>query len=209
MTEEWRRRLPILRVFGATVLAALAFIWPARLRAEDMPRVRSSSAFIRQVIADAIAASPTFRKLVSAIGATDGIVYIEEGLCGHGVRACLSLDVTSAAGYRFLRVLVELPDAASRKARLDLMGTLGHELWHSLEVLADRGLTTSAAIFQFYAREVPTSNRSFETAGAISTGRKVRNEVGRVTAVAQGWRNRCAGPDASFGDEGWWAWPCI
>jgi hypothetical protein len=201
----------MLRVLGVIVLVAAASTWPARVRAAaDMPRVRSSSAFIRQMIDDAIEASPTFRKLVGAIGATDGIIYIEEGVCYHGVRACLSLDVTKAAGFRFLRVLIDLPGAVSRNARLDLMATLGHELWHALEVLTERGLATSAAIFQFYAREAPTSNLSFETQAAISVGARVRREASREsTLVRHGWRNQCAGPDTSFGSEGWWAWPCI
>jgi len=139
-----------------------------------------------------------------------GIVYVEEGLCRHGVHACLSLDVTPAAGYRFLRVIIELRDIASRRGRLEMIGTIAHELWHAVEVLAERGLRTTAAIYQFYARETPTSNRSFETQAAISIGAKVRREAGpRLNSVVnRGWRAQCAGPDNFFG-EGWWAWPCV
>jgi len=209
MEGNWLRRWPLLRI-ATTVLALAGSTWPARVSADDMPRVRSSNALIRGLISDAVDASPTFRTVVDVIGATDGIVYVEEGLCRHGVHACLSLDVTPAAGYRFLRVIIELRDIASRRGRLEMIGTIAHELWHAVEVLAERGLRTTAAIYQFYARETPTSNRSFETQAAISIGAKVRREAGpRLNSVVnRGWRAQCAGPDNFFG-EGWWAWPCV
>jgi hypothetical protein len=165
------------------VLTAAGAPWSARADALEIPRVRSSRQFIRDVIDQAIGASPTFRRLVAVIGATDGIVYVEEGVCRHGVRACLSLSVTRAAGFRFLRVLVDVQGASTHQGRLDLMGTIGHELWHALEVLSDRTLTTAAGVFQFYAREAPTANDAFETAAAVSIGYAIRSEVGDGAAL--------------------------
>jgi hypothetical protein len=184
MRSDWRCTLLRLLMLGTIVLTTASFASPVGVRAADMPRVRSSSAFIRGVIDDAIEASPTFRKLVTTIGGTDGIVYVEQGTCRHGVRACLSLSVTQSAGFRFLRILINLSAASTRKGRLDLIGTIGHELWHALEVLADRTLTTVAAIFQFYAREALTGHDAFETEAAVSAGARIRHEVGeRVTLV--------------------------
>ncbi len=175
MRGEGRRSRHLLRVLVAMVLTAAGAV---RASAEDIPRVRSSHPFIRGVIDEAIEASPTFRKVVAAIAATDGIVYVEEGVCRHGVRACLSLSVTPSAGFRFLRVLVDVHSASTRQARQDLMGTIGHELWHALEVLGDPTLTTTAAVFQFYAREAPTVREAFETKAAVSIGHGIRREVG-------------------------------
>jgi hypothetical protein len=53
------------------------------------PRVRSNHPYIRAMIADAQVRTATFRRLLATIAATDGIVYVEEGDCRHGVRACL------------------------------------------------------------------------------------------------------------------------
>jgi hypothetical protein len=33
----------------------------------------------------------TFRKPLTAIEATNGVVHVEPGSCGHGVRACLKI----------------------------------------------------------------------------------------------------------------------
>jgi hypothetical protein len=211
MNGDSRRTLHRLVMLGTIVLSAGGFARPIGLHAQDLPRVRSSSPVIRGMIADATDASPTFRALVSTIASTDGIIYIEEGVCGHGVRACLSMWVAQSAGFRFLRVLIDLRGALTGKSRDDLLGTIGHELWHALEVLADPKLTTTAAIFQFYAREAPTSSSAFETGGAVSAGARVRREVGNgIRLVTQNsWRYECAGPEGLAGSDGWRAWPCM
>ncbi len=50
----------------------------------SVSRVRSENPQIAQLIADAPSVSATFRDLVSAINATNGIVYVESGRCGRG-----------------------------------------------------------------------------------------------------------------------------
>ena len=73
--------------------------------------------------------SPTFRRMVETINASDGIVYIDPGTCRDGVRACL-VNVSSAGGHRFLFVKVDM-----EKADHALMASIGHELQHAVEVL--------------------------------------------------------------------------
>ena len=136
------------------------------------PRVRSSHAYLRAMIDQAVVRSSTFRRIVAAIEATDGIVYVEHGDCKHGVRACLALDVTPAAGYRILRVIVD-----ARQPDWDVMASIGHELRHALEVLEDPGLVDTARVFQFYAQAHHEKDRPFETRAAIDAGFAVRNEV--------------------------------
>jgi hypothetical protein len=84
------------------------------------------------MIAEAQVRSATFRRLVHAVEATDGIVYVEEGDCHHRLRACLPPVVTSAGDVRFLRVLVD-----ARQEDWQVMSDIGHELQHALEVLRD------------------------------------------------------------------------
>jgi hypothetical protein len=108
-------------------------------------------------------------QLVADIERSDGIVCVEPGECRHGVRSCLSLSVISVAGFRLLRVLVD-----PRASALDLMATIGHELRHVMEVLANPTLTTTRAVFQFYSRIAPTVRAAFETDAAI---RAVRQDI--------------------------------
>jgi hypothetical protein len=136
------------------------------------PRVRSSHAYLRAMIDEAALRSSTFRSIVAAIEKTNGIVYVEHGGCQHGVRTCLSLEVTPAAGYRILRILVD-----ARQPDWDVMGSIGHELRHALEVLENPALVDSASVYLFYANG-DAKDRPFETRAAINAGFAVRNEVG-------------------------------
>lgn len=145
------------------------------------PRVRSSHPYLRAMIDEAVVRSSTFRRIIDAIEATDGIVYVEHGDCKHGVRACLALAVTAAGGYRILRVFVD-----ARQRDWDVMATIGHELRHALEVLEDPGLVDTALVYQFYAQAHHDKDRPFETRAATDAGFAVRNEV---SAFARGRSN--------------------
>ena len=76
-------------------------------------RVRGVSPRLVAIINEATERSMTFRGLVGRINSTDGIVYVLEGECKHGVRACLSNTMTMAGPNRLLRILVD-PRKASR-----------------------------------------------------------------------------------------------
>jgi hypothetical protein len=135
-------------------------------------RVRSSHAYIRAMIDEAVMRSATFRRLVTAIDATNGIVYVEQGACVHKLRACLTLDVTAAAQYRILRVIVD-----ARQPDWDVMASIGHELRHALEVLENPALVDSASVYLFYAQGREGNDHPFETRAAMDAGFAVRNEV--------------------------------
>jgi hypothetical protein len=138
----------------------------ARVRAED----RALSTLIRQ----ATDQSATFRGLVEAIHATDGIVYVVRGQCGHGVRACLFLWMAAAGPNRMLRMVVD----SSRQADIETMASLGHELRHALEVLAEPSVRTGAGMFNFY-RHSGAVQGVFETEAAIAAGDAVYIELNR------------------------------
>lgn len=142
----------------------------ARVRAEDP----ALSALIRQ----AIDHSATFRSLVEAIQATDGIVYVIRGRCrNYDVRACLLLWMAVAGPNRMLRVVV---DDRSR-SDVETMASIGHELRHALEVLTESNVTTGAGMFNFY-RHSGGIQGVFETEAAIAAGDAVHNELKRRRA---------------------------
>jgi len=95
------------------------------------PHVRSSNSELSALIKQAGERSATFRDLVDTINASDSLVFVEAGDCRHGVRACF-VSVTATKSYRYMRVVVD-----TRKADSDLMGSIGHELRHTLEVIAE------------------------------------------------------------------------
>jgi hypothetical protein len=139
-----------------------------------LPRVRSTNRTIAAAIAKAESQSATFRSLVRDIEGTDGIVYVEEGICRHGVKACLSLSIVSGVGYRLLRILVGTTGDA-----IALMATIGHELRHAIELLSEPGVRTTAAAYNYYLREAPTVRDAFETMAAMATGLAVERELHR------------------------------
>lgn len=142
-------------------------------------RVRTHSPALARMIEEATKRSTTFRALVETINASDGIVYVHEGDCGRGVRACLA-TVVAAGPNRILRVKVD-----TRKADWDLMGSIGHELRHALEVLGDPTVTSDAAMYFFYSRTARRSTEyAFETKAAVAAGNAVRSEVRRPWRVA-------------------------
>jgi hypothetical protein len=165
---------------GGLVIISLAGARPAGAANEDnaaFRRVRSSKPAIVALIREAANQSKTFRSLVDAINDSDGIVFVEEGRCGHSVHACL-VRVTTAGPMRLLWVKVD-----TRTADWNLIGAIGHELRHTLEVLGDPKVTDNASMYMFYSALAYTSFASksdrgrFETRAAIEAGDAVRNEV--------------------------------
>jgi hypothetical protein len=169
-------------VGGVVAVAVLGWAWSAAatessaadqssLMAPDA-RVRGLSVRIVAVINEATAQSKTFRGLVDQIGITDGIVYVAEGQCGHGVRACLLHRMTEMGPRRVLRILVD-PQRIDR----DLMRSIGHELQHAVEVLNDRAIRSSSAMTLLYNKKGDTYARRFETNAAIQASNAIHAEL--------------------------------
>ena len=135
-------------------------------------RVRGVSSRVVAIINTATAQSETFRGLVDQIGHTDGMVYVAEGDCGSGVRACLLLTMTVMGPHRVLRILVD-----GRAVDCDLMASIGHELQHAVEVLSHRSVTSGSEMKLLYARICDLCGRSFETNAAVHAGDTVRGEL--------------------------------
>jgi hypothetical protein len=173
---------PIARRSRVTLLGAAlacgltcASAQPAAAQGDGstFPRVRSTNASIATVLRQASEQSATFRRLVEIINASDGTVFVEEGKCGQGVRACL-VTVTMAGANRNLWVKVN-----TGAADVDLMGSIGHELQHAIEVLSNSKVTNTKALYFFYERNGIRRGNTFETAAAIEAGQAVRAEVRR------------------------------
>jgi len=142
-------------------------------------RVRSDSPFITAAIALGSERSPVFRGLLETIDVSDGLVYIDEGVCGHGVFACLLHTMQIAGPHRVLRIRID---------RREVMGchvavSIGHELKHAIEVLSDASIRSGADIFDYFDRK--GAKGSFETAAATQAGAAVYRDVCRRSRKAQ------------------------
>ena len=148
----------------------------ARLLQDPMPRiprVRAENPLLSAAIARGAERSPTFRRLIEAIDATDGLVYVLEGRCGQGVRACLHMSLELSGQNRLLRILVN----PRRAPGCELIGSIGHELQHALEALSNPNVRTSFGLSSFFHRIGPEGPRRFETPEAIQVGLTVEKEA--------------------------------
>ena len=147
-------------------------------------RVRGVGQRVAAVLIEGAAQSKTFRGLIDQIETTDGIVYIAEGQCGHGVRACLLHTMTAMGPNRMLRILVD-----PRKSDQELMGSIGHELQHVVEVLSHRNVRSYSAMILLYKEICDACGLRFETDAAIGAGNTVRAELLNRAAAE---RRECA-----------------
>jgi hypothetical protein len=140
--------------------------------APPMSHVRTSDPRVTEVVQIAFDRSATFRKLVAAIDASDSYVYVQAGKCSHSVKACF-VSVTASDTHRFMRVIVD-----DTTADAELMGLIAHELRHTVEVIAEPSVRSSAAKYHFYERTaMHAPGGTHETRAAIAAGETVRSEV--------------------------------
>ena len=138
-------------------------------------RVRTDDPVLSTLIRQATDRSQTFRRIVDAIQASDGIVYVRGDRCRHYVQSCLLLWMGFAGPHRVLRVNV----AVGKTTDVEAMAAIAHELRHALEVLDEPGVTTGAGMYHFYRRNHAWRGEAFETAAAIEAGDAVSKELKR------------------------------
>jgi len=146
---------------------------PAAPQVPAITRVRSENPLLSAAIVQGAERSTTFRRLIERIDATDGLVYVMEGKCGQGVRACLHMSLELSGTNRLLRILVN----PRRAPGCELMGSIGHELQHALEALSNPNVRTSFGLSSFFHRIGPEGPRRFETPEAIHVGLAVEKEA--------------------------------
>ena len=179
MTNHTRRLtagLVILTALIGTSGAAIAHkertVVPEPDDLSDEPRVRSSHPRLSAVVREASERSATFRGLLRTIEATDGIVYVHHGTCPSHARGCLLHTIAVSGDHRILHIVVDINTPEDH-----LMGTVGHELQHAIEVLSNRAIKTESALFLFYWRNGISRRRVFETEAAVKIGDSVLTEV--------------------------------
>lgn len=152
--------------------AAAESLAPAPSLPAEKAHLRSSSPLINGAIQSALERSATFRGLVAEINASDSWVFVNEGDCRHGVRACF-VSVRSSGSYRFMFILID-----PRKRGDELIASIGHELRHTVEVIVEPAVRTDSAKFLFYERiAMHGASGERETRAAVDAGNAVRSEI--------------------------------
>jgi hypothetical protein len=160
-------------VLGTPSLSTAADAMPGA-SAVSSSHVRSTNPGLVTLIQQAGERSATFRRLLDTIEASDSIVFVEAGACGHGVRACF-VSVSAAGTHRYMRVVVD-----TRKADWDLMGSIGHELRHTIEIIGAPNVRDDASRQLFYLQAGTHGTATArETQVAVDAGNTVRDEVRR------------------------------
>jgi hypothetical protein len=142
---------------------------PTQLRSFDCRTVA--------VVANGLARSTTFRRLIDRVGQLNGIVYIEDRYYVNErtrrvVPGALSHGITRAGAYRVLHLIVA-PESGDRR-----LVTMAHELQHAIEVLEVTDADSEAAVDRVFERiGVETSAGVMETQAALVAERAVAHEL--------------------------------
>jgi hypothetical protein len=139
------------------------------------PRVRSTNPHVTALIREGIRRSITFADLITRLGATDLIIYVERSrdlprpLDGR----VILLPITH--NQRYARAEIRPGLSVSEE-----IGVIAHELQHALEIARDRTVRTLEAMAALYRRiGIPARGaHSYDTTAAQEMGRTVRAELG-------------------------------
>jgi hypothetical protein len=164
------------------VLAAASLLFVASpARAEDPgnppPHVRPESESTRELVALAVTRSPTVRDLIARIERSDVVVYIRHrSFPGSLLQGQIGV-LSSVAGRRYL--IIEI---ACGRIWTEQISTLGHELYHAIEIADHPSVVDTPSLAAFYERygtrtSGRTAGTTYETAGARATGFQVRREA--------------------------------
>lgn len=140
------------------------------------PHIRSSETALLEAVVSGSRASPTLRRLVDRLEASNVVVYLmfdrsaSPNMAGH-----LSF-VTTAGGRRYLRVSID-----RRNTGCQLVGILGHELQHAVEIAESPTVTDQARVALLYQRigfrSAGNGVDRFDSVGAILAGRMIQKEA--------------------------------
>jgi len=136
--------------------------------------VRSADRSMLNLLGEGYRNSPTLRKLVDLLDASNVIVYVEPGICAFGhLGGCLLAYIEVApSAERYLRVAITLRQDPRR-----ILSVVAHELAEAPDVTT---VDEMLRLFQRIGRAPacpPAVRACYETSAAVRTGLTVLNEL--------------------------------
>jgi hypothetical protein len=150
------------------------------------PHLRPEAA-VRPLVARAAAQSPLVQALIDRIEAADVIVYVRiRQFAQSDLNGRVALLSAMPARQRFL--MIEL---ACGRSDVMTMSTLGHELYHAVEIAEQPSIVDGPALAAYYSHEGEKTgdvagHLTFETRGAEAAGVRVRREL-LATPARHAW----------------------
>jgi hypothetical protein len=152
---------------------------PAAAQFGRVPRVRSSSSYLRLVLDSGTRRSPTFRAIVERLEESDLIVEVECGRFSGSTLVGRTVLLSAQREFRYALVEVSCPATSG-----PTLAVLGHELRHALEIASARWVVDDETLALLYA-QIGYPNRGpqtatpdqFETADALDAGERVHHEL--------------------------------
>jgi hypothetical protein len=170
-------------VVSASNLAGLAFLAmltlaavPAAAQDERPPHVRPERG-MRHLVDEAARRSPAIREWIDRLEELNVTVYIRaQAFVQVDLEGRIAL-LSSAGSRRYL--VIEL---ACGRSELTQMATLGHELFHAIEIAEEPSVVNPGTLADLYSRiGIQTGDsmglRTFETAAAAAAGQRARRQL--------------------------------
>ncbi len=173
-------RTPALLIAATMIATAISGCSGALVGAlhlsTSMSHIRPVQARVTAVLEDGVRGSATFRNLVGALESSDLVVYIELAPRPSTPDGCLRF-ISATAKHRFLLISLNFrPNHLP--SQNGLIGLLGHELQHVLEVAQRPEVRTEDAFRELYERIGFFSWRNtYDTNAALEIGARVRAEL--------------------------------
>jgi hypothetical protein len=111
------------------------------------PHVRVRHTALEPLLRDAIDRSPTVRRLVATLDASDVIVYLELAPRLPTPLAANIKFVAEGGGFRYLRIAL-----SALNTRSQMLTMIGHELQHAVEIAEAPEVRSSRSLEKHYSR---------------------------------------------------------
>jgi hypothetical protein len=171
---------------GALILMTLASSTTAQDQNVSQAHVRGIDG-MRQFIDDAARRSPAIREWMDRLQELDVTVYVRpKQFTRQDLDGRVAL-ISKAGNHRYL--VIEL---ACNRSEVTQVATLGHELFHAIEIAEEASVVNAETLAAFYTRiGVRTSGstsglRTFETGAAAAAGLRARRELLTSTRNSDG-----------------------
>ena len=164
---------------GLAFMAMLTLAVAPAFAQEDVPRsphVRPERG-MQRLVDEAARRSPAIREWVDRLESLDVTVYIRtKAFTQSDLEGRVALQSVTGS-HRYL--IIEI---ACGHSELTQMATLGHELFHAIEIAEEPSVVSPDTLANFYSRigrETGDSwgRRTFETAGAAAAGNRTRRQL--------------------------------
>jgi hypothetical protein len=137
--------------------------------------VRSSDPAIRRLLSAGVRRSPTLARLAAQLDSSDVVVYVETNVRAvPGFSGYLSHGIVATARARYVTIAIRRPFDEEQ-----VMGLIGHELQHAVEISEDPTVRTSGDVARLFRRigGPKCPGACYETEAARVIGSQVAREL--------------------------------